>query len=118
MTKNISEKTALYRLRLKNNLTQRQIAELINSSIDQVSKLENGNRKLAPEWLERLSQALHCTKAELLGDAPSIELTDDEKTLLDTFRMIDPDFQSEAINYIKFMSASHPKKTSVAQETA
>lgn len=118
MTKKISEKTALYRLRVKKGLTQRQIAEAINSSADQISKLENGERKLAPEWLERLSAVLNCTKAELLGDAPSIELTADEKLLLNTFRSIDPDFQSEVLNYVQYAAASHPKKTSVAQETA
>lgn len=87
--KEISQKTALYQIRKSRNLTQRQLAELINASTQQISQLENGDRKLAPEWLDRLSKVLNCSKAELLGEAPSNQLTDREKMLLDYFRKSD-----------------------------
>lgn len=91
MTKKISEKTQIYSLRQKKGLTQRQIAEAIGTTPTQVSKLENGTRKLAPEWLERLSSALGCTKAELLGEEPEAGLNPEELKLLEDFRALDPD---------------------------
>lgn len=82
-------KTPLYDLRKKAGLTLQQLADLLHTSKSQVSNLENGHRKLAPEWLERLSKVLNCTKAELLGEAPTDQLTDREKMLLDYFRKSD-----------------------------
>lgn len=84
--KKISEKTALYDLRQKRGMTQRQIAEAIGASVQQVCALENGTRKLAPEWIDRLSKVLQCSKAELLGDAAPEQLTNREKALLEIFR--------------------------------
>lgn len=86
MTKKTSEKNQIFFLRQKKGLTQRQIAEAIGTTATQVSKLENGERKLAPEWLERLSVALSCTKAELLGEEPPEQLSEREKAFLGMFR--------------------------------
>lgn len=88
MTKKISEKNNIYLLRQKKGLTQRQIAEAIGTTATQISKLENGERKLAPEWLERLSVALNCTKAELLGEEQPQPLTEREKAFLEVFRRL------------------------------
>lgn len=84
--KKISEKTALYDLRQKRGMTQRQIAEAIGASVQQVCALENGTRKLAPEWIDRLSKVLKCSKAELLGESAPEQLTNREKALLEIFR--------------------------------
>ena len=94
MTKKISEKNMIYLLRQKNGLTQKDVAEAIGTTATQISKLENGERKLAPEWLERLSVALHCTKAELLGEEPATELTEKEKVMLETFQKLTPEQQA------------------------
>ena len=77
------------RIREARNLSQRELAERINASAPQICALENGTRKLAPEWLDRISKALNCTKAELLGEEPCEELTEREKMLLDYFRNSD-----------------------------
>ena len=87
--KEISKKTALFQIRKSRNLTQRQLAELVNASTQQISQLENGDHKLAPEWLDRLSKVLNCSKAELLGETPPVQLSDRERLLLDYFRKCD-----------------------------
>lgn len=86
MTKKISEKTALYKIRKEKGLSQPELAERIGTTTQQISKLENGDRKLAPEWIDRLSKALQCSKAELLGEEAPEQLTNREKALLEIFR--------------------------------
>ena len=84
--KKISEKTPLYKIRKRKGLTQRQIAEALGTIPTQISKLENGERKLAPEWIDRLSKVLECSKAELLGEDAPEQLSEREKAFLDMFR--------------------------------
>ena len=84
-------KNALFQIREKKGLTQKDVADLIGTTPNQISRLETGNRKLAPEWLERLSSALKCTKAELLGEEPEAGLNPEELKLLEDFRALDPD---------------------------
>ena len=78
--KKIQQKTALYAARKKRKISQKELAEKVNTTPQQISLLENGDRKLAPEWIDRLSKALGCTKGELLGEAP---LSDDARAVLD-----------------------------------
>ena len=84
-------KNALFDIREKKGLTQKDVAELIGTTANQISRLETGTRKLAPEWLERLSVALKCTKAELLGEEPEAGLNPEEQKLLEDFRALSPD---------------------------
>lgn len=83
--KKISEKTALYKIRRARGMTQRQIADAVGVEPDHISKLENGDRKLSPEWIDRLSKVLNCTKGELLGEAP---LSDDARAVLDMYERL------------------------------
>lgn len=82
----ISEKTALYKIRRARGMTQRQIADAVGVEPDHISKLENGDRKLSPEWIDRLSKVLNCTKGELLGEEPAEQLSEREKAFLEMFR--------------------------------
>ncbi len=109
--KKISEKTPLYALRKKRGLTQRQIADAVGVEPDHISKLENGDRKLSPEWLERLSKVLGCTKAELLGEAPA--MTPQDKALIDLYNALPPEHQETILKLAKDMVAlnSDGKKT-------
>ena len=84
--KKIIQKTPIYNLRKARKLTQRQLAEAINTTPQQICRLENGERKLAPEWIDRLSKVLNCTKAELLGEEPPEQLSEREKAFLEMFR--------------------------------
>ena len=83
--KKISEKTALYKIRKARGMTQRQIADAVGVEPDHISKLENGDRRLSPEWIERLSKVLNCSKGELLGEAP---LSDDARAVLDMYERL------------------------------
>ncbi|HBO58474.1 MAG TPA: hypothetical protein DD624_00990 [Alphaproteobacteria bacterium] len=86
--KKLSEKTALYEIRRARGMTQRQIAEAVGVEPDHISKLENGDRKLSPEWIDRLSKVLNCSKGELLGEAP---LSDDTRAVLDMYEQLTDD---------------------------
>ncbi len=86
--KEIQQKTALYKIRKARGMSQKQLAEAVNASNQQISCLENGDRKMAPEWIERLSKALNCSKGELLGEAP---LSDDARAVLDMYEQLTDD---------------------------
>lgn len=81
----LMKKNFLYTLRKQRKLTQKQLAELVNATPGQIYFLESGERKLSPEWLERLSKALNCSKGELLGEAP---LSDDARAVLDMYEQL------------------------------
>lgn len=85
---NKDKKNVLYEMRIRKKMTQKDVAEAIGASVQQISKLENGERKLAPEWLDRLSKALNCSKGELLGEAP---LSDDARAVLDMYEQLTDD---------------------------
>ncbi|MBO4538667.1 MAG: helix-turn-helix transcriptional regulator [Clostridia bacterium] len=105
--KEISKKTALFQIRKSRNLTQRQLAELVNASTQQISQLENGDRKLAPEWLDRLSRALNCSKAELLGED---FLSEREKALIRIFRDLPENEQERIVALFDVFSKQEIKK--------
>jgi len=79
-------KNALYQIREQRGLTQKDIAEAVGTTANQISRLESGVRKLSPEWIDRLSKVLNCTKAELLGEEPAEPLSEREKAFLEMFR--------------------------------
>ena len=56
--KEIQQKTALYKIRKARGMSQKQLAEAVNASNQQISCLENGDRKLAPEWIELAQSAI------------------------------------------------------------
>lgn len=84
----ISEKTALYKIRRARGMTQRQIADAVGVEPDHISKLENGDRKLSPEWIDRLSKVLNCSKGELLGEEG---ISEEEREILDMYKQLSAD---------------------------
>jgi len=86
--KKLSEKTALYEIRRARGMTQRQIAEAVGVEPDHISKLENGDRKLSPEWIDRLSKVLNCSKGELLGEEG---ISEEEREILDMYKQLSAD---------------------------
>ena len=84
--KNADEKTPIYELRQKKGWTQQQLAEATGLSVKMVSKLENGDTKIAHYALEKIAEALGCKKAELLGEEPAEPLSAREKAFLEMFR--------------------------------
>ncbi len=57
------------RIRIERGLTQEQLAQGCNTSKDQISKLERGQRNLTQHWLMELSHALQVDAAQLLPSA-------------------------------------------------
>lgn len=57
----------LFQLRTKAGLTQAQLAEKANLSIDSISRMERGERAPSLESLERIAAALRIDPAELIN---------------------------------------------------
>lgn len=55
-------------IRVARGLTQEQLGDLVNTSKTQISRLENGSRKLSQEWLSRLAAVLDCTVGDVIGE--------------------------------------------------
>jgi len=60
----------LQQARLARGLSQLELAERAETSFQQISRLEKGDRRLTMDWVRRLSRALGCTDAEILGLPP------------------------------------------------
>ena len=58
--------TALRKYRLKNNMTQFQLAEALGVVASTITQYESGARKPDIVTLKKLSLILHCTADELL----------------------------------------------------
>ena len=53
--------------RTARRLTQRQLAARVGTTLQQISRLERGERRLTLDWVHRLATALDCPELELLG---------------------------------------------------
>ena len=96
-----NKKNPLYAMRVQKKMTQKDVAEAIGASVQQISKLENGERKLAPEWLERLSKALNCSKGELLGEEG---VSEEEREILDMYKNLTPEKKQAVKAMLKALS--------------
>ncbi len=56
----------IYNLRREKNITQEQLAELVNLSVTQVSKLENGKSRLSLDSLINIATVLDASTDEIL----------------------------------------------------
>ncbi len=65
-------KNNLKEMRLRAGLSQVELAEKLNSTQGMIGLLERGERKLAPEWLKKLSQVLSCSPLDILPDLNTI----------------------------------------------
>lgn len=54
-------------IRKSKKLTLQQAADLANSSLPQIQKLEAGQRKLTIDWVRRLAKAYGVTESEIMG---------------------------------------------------
>jgi len=60
----------LLQARQARGLSQHELADRAETSFQQISRLEKGDRRLTMDWVRRLSRALGCTDAEILGLPP------------------------------------------------
>lgn len=88
----------LKEIRLKYKITQAELARRLGTTQGQICRLEISTRRLSDAWLERLSKALNCTKAELLGEAP--QYTRREMAFVDLFRRMSDSEQLELLDQL------------------
>lgn len=62
---------AISKLREKNNLSQKELAQKLNITQGAVSQWETGESKPKTEMLPKLAKVLNCTIDELFEDAKS-----------------------------------------------
>lgn len=54
-------------IRKAKGLSQTQLAEMVNTTLSNLGKLERGNRRLNQTWLDRIAKALGVEPYELIG---------------------------------------------------
>ncbi len=69
-------------IRRLQSIVLQELAELVNSSNQQISQLETGRRRLNVDWLERLSGALECHPMELLYDKVMAKTEQEEASFI------------------------------------
>jgi transcriptional regulator with XRE-family HTH domain len=55
-------------LRIARNLTLEEVALNVGTSVQQLSRLERGARRLTDDWMRRIARALYVRPADLLSD--------------------------------------------------
>ena len=68
---NVKMRNNLLQARLARGLSQQELADRAETSGQQISRLEKSERRLTMDWVRRLSRALGCTDAEILGLLPA-----------------------------------------------
>lgn len=71
--------------RIKKNLTQERLAELIGTSKVQISRLETGERRLNMDWLEKIAKALGVREGALISDMSESENGYNKDIIADIF---------------------------------
>lgn len=75
------------KMRENRHLTQEQLAEKIGTTNQQIGRLENQERRLTWEWMQRIANALECHPIDLVETAPTTA-SDEERKLLETYRQL------------------------------
>jgi transcriptional regulator with XRE-family HTH domain len=76
----------LRELRRARGLTLQAVADLAGTTKGQIERLENGTRRLTPDWAKRLAPLYQVTPLELLPpDVIAGLLTEDQIRLLDIY---------------------------------
>ena len=75
--------------RIKKNLTQEQLAELIGTSKVQISRLETGERRLNMDWIEKIAKALGVQEGALICDMHETGNNYNKEILADIFVTVD-----------------------------
>jgi len=67
----------LRKIREDRKLSRQKLADMIESSLAQITKLETSERRLSDVWIEKLCDALKCTPNDLLGYTEHLKLIAD-----------------------------------------
>jgi transcriptional regulator with XRE-family HTH domain len=82
-------------LRIARNLTLEEVALNVGTSVQQLSRLERGSRRLTDDWMRRVARALYVRPADLFADSgeDNREVIErpEEVRLLRFWRLLSPD---------------------------
>lgn len=67
--------------RLQQNLTQEQLAELLDISVSYVSLIERGSRNATVETLLNIADVLHVSVASLLQDSTDLDRDEEQSNI-------------------------------------
>ena len=67
--------------RLNQNLTQEQLAELLDMSVSYVSLIERGSRNATVETLLNIADVLHVSVASLLQDSTDLDRDEEQNNI-------------------------------------
>ncbi len=72
-------------IRKKKNISQKEFAEMMKTSQQKISKIENGQQGIFTDDLSEICQSLNISADYLLGltDNPAIDLPEDDQMLID-----------------------------------
>ena len=63
----------LKEIRQQKGLTLAEVADKAETSLQQIQRLENGERRLTTDWIARLAKALNVSQAEIVPDLSDSE---------------------------------------------
>jgi transcriptional regulator with XRE-family HTH domain len=90
------------RHRLERNLTQTELARQIGIQQSDLSRMEKGEYRVSLDVLFRLLQAFEMSLGEFFGDLARESLTSREAALLQSFRQLPHEAQSEVLEFVDF----------------
>lgn len=89
--------------RLSKNLTQEQLAEMVELSAVYIGQIERGERKMTIETLVKLANALDSSVEELLNDSTKENTNSKLQELLNVAKGLNNSDLDKAINILKAM---------------
>lgn len=84
-------------LREERALTQEQLAEKTGTTNQQIGRLENRERRLTWDWMQRIAAALECHPMDLVEETVPASASDDERKLLESYRAL-PDEEKRTVS--------------------
>lgn len=93
----------LKRIRTRLNLTQGQLADNADLSLNQVSRIERGTAKPELETIKKLAKALHCSADELIFDDGDYIISDELRLLFSAVEDLSEDKQQMIKDFIEAM---------------
>nr|WP_298644148.1 XRE family transcriptional regulator [uncultured Tistrella sp.] len=73
MTTRPKEAARLTILREAAGVSRRELADRLNTSYQQIHRLETGERKLSPDWIRRIARVIGVREEALLSDGPVVD---------------------------------------------
>jgi transcriptional regulator with XRE-family HTH domain len=89
-------------LRKARGWTQSDLAERVNTSVQQISFLENGNRRLSQDWIRRISNALECHPLDIT-EGPAMPVEGKKRIITDELDGLSDGALTELRKYLDYL---------------